>query len=163
MTEYTVRRATPDDAATIARQRSRMFIAAGYADEARGGEVEEAFAPWVRPLLENGTYIGWMVHPLGEPEHVVAGAGLWVMEFPPHFLDLTPRRAYLLNFYVEPEARGQKLAERLLALAVEEAGRLGIRVVSLHASWMGKPIYEKNGFEASTEMLRILPEAPGVS
>lgn len=141
----------------IARHRNRMFVAAGYASEERGAEVEAAFLPWVEPKLKNGTYLGWMAFPSDRPEQIVAGAGLWVMEFPPHFLDLTASRAYLLNFYVEPEARGQGLAESLLKIAVEEAKPLGIRVVSLHASWMGRPIYEKNGFEASTEMLFLHP------
>jgi hypothetical protein len=36
---------------------------------------------------------------------------------------------------------------------VEDARRRGIKVVSLHASKFGKPLYERNGFELSSEMI----------
>ena len=78
---------------------------------------------------------------------------MWVMEFPPHFMDEGPSRAYLLNFYVAPAMRGRGLARDLLARAVAEAKARGIKVVSLHASKFGKPLYERNGFVQSNEML----------
>ena len=62
-------------------------------------------------------------------------------------------RAYLLNFYVEPKWRGQGLAYRLLKTAIEETRARGIGVVNLHASVFGKPLYERNGFKVSNEML----------
>ena len=83
------------------------------------------------------------------------------MEFPPHFLDEEPRRAYLLNFYVAPEMRGRGLARELLGLAVAEAKARGIKVVSLHASKFGKPLYERNGFAMSNEMLLRFDEEAG--
>jgi ribosomal protein S18 acetylase RimI-like enzyme len=117
------------------------------------------FTPWVRAKLEDGSYAGWLTEHEGV---LVAGAGLWVMEFPPHYLDPEPRRAYLLNFYVAPEMRGQGLARELLALAVAEAAARGIKVVTLHASKFGKPIYERNGFAMSNEMVLRLdnPDNP---
>jgi predicted acetyltransferase len=48
--------------------------------------------------------------------------------------------------------RGRGLARALLALAVDEAKARGIKVVTLHASKFGKPLYEQNGFEMSNEM-----------
>jgi len=110
------------------------------------------FVEWVRPRLADGRYVGWLVQ---EDEAVVGGAGMWLMDFPPHFLDPEPLRAYLLNFYVAPAARGRGLAETLLKTAVDEARKRGIRVVSLHASRMGRPIYERNGFEGTNEMMLL--------
>jgi ribosomal protein S18 acetylase RimI-like enzyme len=75
------------------------------------------------------------------------------MEWPPHFLDAEPHRAYLLNFYVAPEMRRRGLARELLALAVAEAKAHEIKVVTLHASKFGKPVYEQNGFAMSNEMM----------
>jgi GNAT superfamily N-acetyltransferase len=108
------------------------------------------FVAWVRPRLVDGTYLGWLVEQDGA---VIAGAGMWLMDFPPHWMDAEPVRAYLLNFYVEPIARGRGLAQQLLTLTVDEARHRGIRVVSLHASRLGRPIYERNGFEATNEMI----------
>jgi GNAT superfamily N-acetyltransferase len=84
---------------------------------------------------------------------LVGGAGLWVIDWPPHFMDAEPQRAYLLNFYVAPEMRRHGLARELLALAVAEAKARGIVVVTLHASKFGKPLYEKAGFKLSNEMM----------
>jgi GNAT superfamily N-acetyltransferase len=127
-----------------------MFVDAGQADDAGLQPMMENFVAWVRPRLADGSYVGWMVEEAGR---VVAGAGMWMMDFPPHWMDAQPLRAYLLNFYVEPEARGKGLAYRLLKMSVEEARGRGVKVVSLHASKFGKPIYERNGFVQSTEMM----------
>jgi ribosomal protein S18 acetylase RimI-like enzyme len=145
------RRAVAADAQTIGVQRQRMFADAGMADEGQMEAMVAAFVPWVKAKLEDGSYVGWLTEE--DDSRLVAGAGMWVMEFPPHFLDPEPRRAYLLNFYVAPEMRGRGLARELLALAVAEAKARGIKVVTLHASKFGKPIYEKNGFAMSTEMI----------
>jgi GNAT superfamily N-acetyltransferase len=130
-----------------------MFVDSGQADDARMGAVIAQFEPWVRERLVSGSYVGWLTSPLSEPGSIVAGAGLLLMDFPPHFLDAGSVRGYLLNFYVDPEWRGHGLAYRLLRTAVEETKRLGIGVVSLHASVFGKPLYERNGFRQSNEML----------
>jgi GNAT superfamily N-acetyltransferase len=148
MTE--TRLATAADAEAIGLQRQQMFADAGLANAQEMEPMLARFIPWVREKIGDGSYVGWLVYDDGR---LVAGAGMWVMEFPPHWMDPEPRRAYLLNFYVAPEMRGHGLARALLALAVDEAKARGIRVVSLHASKFGKPIYERNGFAPSTEML----------
>jgi ribosomal protein S18 acetylase RimI-like enzyme len=144
------RLATVADAEAIGLQRHLMFVDAGVSDESQIAPMIPKFVAWVRPKLENGSYVGWLTE---EDGRLAAGAGMWVMEFPPHFLDPEPRRAYLLNFYVAPEMRGRGLARELLALAVAEAKARGMKVVTLHASKFGKPIYEKNGFAMSNEMM----------
>jgi GNAT superfamily N-acetyltransferase len=145
-----IRRATVADAAAIGEQRVRMFEDAGFSTQAQMEQMLANFVVWVRPKLEDGSYAGWLVEQDGRP---VGGAGLWVMEWPPHFLDAEPRRAYLLNFYVAPGMRRQGLAQKLLALAVAEARARGIKVVTLHASKFGKPVYQQNGFSMSNEMM----------
>jgi ribosomal protein S18 acetylase RimI-like enzyme len=147
---YEIRLATAADAQILAEQRVRMFVDAGAASEPEMQTMRTNFVEWVRLKLEDGSYAGWLVEDGGQP---VAGAGLWVMEWPPHFLDAAPRRAYLLNFYVAPAMRHRGLARELLALAVAEARARGIQVVTLHASKFGKPIYERNGFKMSSEMM----------
>ena len=144
------RKATPADAEAIGEQRVRMFEDAGVSTEAQMQQMRENFVPWVRARLQDDTYVGWLVE---EDGRLVGGAGLWVMPWPPHFLDAEPHRAYLLNFYVAPEVRRRGLATDLLALAVAEAKARGIKVVTLHASRFGKPVYEQNGFSMSNEMM----------
>ena len=147
---FETRRATEADAELITEHRRRMFVEMGRPEDERMREMLKAFVPWVRERLRDGRYVGWLVE---QGEHVAAGAGMYLMDFPPHFRDPQPLRAYLLNFYVAPEARGHGLAYGLLKTAVGEARQSGIRVVSLHASEAGRPLYARNGFEASNEMM----------
>jgi ribosomal protein S18 acetylase RimI-like enzyme len=144
-----IRRARVSDAEAIGRQRVRMFVDAGIAVESEMGTMVANFVPWVRARLGDGSYAGWLVEGRGGP---VAGAGLWVMEWPPHFLDAAPRRGYLVNFYVAPELRRQGLARKLLDMALGEAKARRLKVVTLHASKFGKLLYEQSGFVMSNEM-----------
>jgi GNAT superfamily N-acetyltransferase len=147
---FETRLATVADAELIGEQRRRMFLDSVPTDDAQLERMIAKFVPWVRAKLEDGSYVGWLTSNDGR---VVAGAGMWLMEFPPHWMHEEPVRAYLLNFYVDPEFRGHGLAYSLLKTVVEETRQRGIKVVSLHASVFGKPLYERNGFELSNEMI----------
>ena len=152
MSEILIRPATVADAALIAAQRQAMFADAVSPLPPTLAAMQSAFEPWVRERLANQTYRGWIGEVDGRP---VAGAGLWIMDFPPHFLDIQPARGYLLNFYVDPSHRGQGLARRLLDLSVAEGARLGLRVLTLHASRFGRPVYERHGFRSNNEMILL--------
>jgi GNAT superfamily N-acetyltransferase len=155
---FKTRRATVADAELIGLHRRSMFVDSGQAEEAKLQTMMENFVAWVQPRLSDGSYLGWIVE---EDGHVVAGAGMWLIDFPPHWMDSEPIRAYLLNFYVDPAVRGRGLAYELLKTAVEDARRRGIKVVSLHASKFGKPLYERNGFEPTNEMILRLGGVEG--
>lgn len=147
---FETRVATPDDAELIAEHRRSMFAEMGEGDEEQLQAMVRSFVPWVRERLEDGRYFGWLV---AREQSVVAGAGVFLMDFPPHWRDESPLRAYLLNFYVAPEARGHGLAYGLLKTAIAGSRSRGIKVVTLHASRFGRPIYERNGFRPTTEMM----------
>jgi len=149
---FSTRPATPADAEAITRQRRQMFLDAGLATPEQADSMAANFTAWVHRHLEAGTYLGWLTEDTGQANKIVAGAGLYLIEYPPHWQHPTPLRAYLLNFYVDPGLRGQGLAGKLLRLAMEETRRRKIRVVTLHASHLGKPVYDKFGFEPSDEM-----------
>jgi len=144
------RTATPADAELIADHRQRMFADAGQATTDSTPLMVANFIDWVRPRLADGRYLGWLIE---DGATVIAGAGLWLIDFPPHWMDPQPLRAYLLNFYVDPAFRGRGLAQSLLSATIAEARSRGIRVISLHASKFGRPIYERNGFEPTNEMI----------
>ena len=147
---FEIRLAESQDAELIADQRRQMFVDAGQPNDERMEAMFQAFMPWVRVELAEDRYIGWLASDQGRS---VGGAGLWLMEFPPHFLQVEPVRGYLLNFYTMPECRGRGLAKIMLKEAVEEARRRGCELVTLHASKFGRPIYEKSGFKQTNEMM----------
>ena len=152
----TLRRATPDDAPTITAQRHQMFADNDLATEAAYNTMDLNFEPWVRERLADGRYVGLFFEEAAVAEAaptLLAACGIFFGDFPPHFLDPNPIRAYLLNFYTAPEARGRGLATQLLQHAVDECHQHSVRVITLHASRFGKPIYEKFGFTQNNEMI----------
>lgn len=149
----TLRRATLDDAALITAHRHSMFADNRFATEDRLTQMDAAFETWLRAHLADNTYVGLLLEQDG---HIVAGAGIFFQDFPPHWMHIEPTRAYLLNFYTAPEARGQGHAKTLLRASVEACRTRGIAVVTLHASPYGRPIYKNFGFKESTEMMLCL-------
>jgi ribosomal protein S18 acetylase RimI-like enzyme len=111
------------------------------------------FAPWVARMIAEGKYTGWITQDNGRP---VAGAGLLVLDWPPHPLDLAgEHRGYMLNVYVEPEYRKRGMAHALVDRCLAEAHRRGLRVVALHSSDAARSIYEALGFRATNEMFYV--------
>ena len=147
---FTTRPVTLDDVDVLARQRHSMFLDMGRPEDAFLHTVIENFRPWITGKLQNREYLGWFAL---KDTRVVAGAGLMLVDFPPTFKDPGTLRGYLLNFYVDPEFRGQHVGRTLLHCAMEETRRRHIGVVTLHTSETGRPLYEHFGFEPSNEMM----------
>ena len=147
------RPATAADAAILTHHRHRMFVDAGRRDNPVLHVMSQHFEPWVVRMINEGKYLGWLTEDDGK---VVAGAGLLLLDWPPHPLDpRQDKRGYLLNVYVEPEHRRQKLASHLIDQALAEAHKQKIRVVALHSTDAGKPLYESNGFRRTNEMFYV--------
>ena len=118
-------------------------------------EMAQNFEPWVRRMIAEDKYAGWITR---DDEREVGSAGLLILDWAPHFLDQRcGQRGYILNVFVEPEYRGRGIAKALTLQCMAEAKRRGIGVVALHASKKGQPVYEKLGFKTSNEMLFVEP------
>jgi GNAT superfamily N-acetyltransferase len=112
------------------------------------------FSAWLEPRLADGRYFGLMAEDAGA---IVGGIGLILLDFPPHFLHpASGLRGYILNVYVEPSHRGQGLAKELVVRGEEEFRRRGVVFEVLHASAMGRPVYESLGWMAMPEMGKAL-------
>lgn len=127
-----------------------MFADNGFAPEPTLAATDAAFEPWVRARLADGRYVGLL---LEDQTGVLAGAGIFFADFPPHWMDPQPLRAYILNVYTEPSVRGRGYAKQLMQAALEECRKCGISTAVLHASPQGRPVYEKLGFTATDEMM----------
>jgi GNAT superfamily N-acetyltransferase len=149
---YTIRRATPAEAPIIAQQRRGMFrdMGGSYSRYLGVEGMDEAFVDWVIPRIETGEYIGWFA--VNAEDEPVGGAGLWIQQWTPQVPDLSTRRAYVMNVYVEAEHRRQGLARQLLNTVLESCRSDGIFFVLLHASDEGRPLYASLGFEQTNEM-----------
>ncbi|HET8715004.1 MAG TPA: GNAT family N-acetyltransferase [Holophagaceae bacterium] len=148
-----IRPAGPGDLETFVAHRCDMFRDMAYGDEAGLARMAPEFRALLRTWLTTGQVRGWIAEADGQP---VGGALLELKEALPS--PLTPQRirGYLFNVYVAPEARGAGLARRLTQAALEEAQRLGLEMVELHASRDAEPLYRGMGFEPTPEFRLIL-------
>ena len=150
------RRVTLADTPLITLHRKAMFAAIRNTPEATLDAMNAKFEPWLKRMLREGKYSGWITCDGDRP---VASAGLMVLDWAPHVLDPEgEHRGYVLNLFVEPEYRGRGLARALTQECMTESRSKGIRVIALHASAAGRPLYEKLGFCAANEMLFVAPE-----
>ena len=144
----------------IVRHRCEMFREMGR-PEAELTTLSADFRQWLEPRLRDGRYLGWFIEAASQP---IAGFGMMVLDWPPHpYHPLDSRRAYVLNVFVEPEHRGKGLATTLMEMAQEEAKKLGITFMVLHASPQGRPLYAKLGWKPTSEMSFSMESADTVT
>ena len=74
------RRATIDDAELITRHRKAMFADADSAPSAVLEEMGRNFEPWVRRMLVDGKYVGWIIR---DRDRAVASAGFLLLGLGP--------------------------------------------------------------------------------
>jgi GNAT superfamily N-acetyltransferase len=151
-----LRAIAPSDLDLVCRHREAMFRASGRADRSEESlrAMTASFRVWLEPRLADGTYFGFV---LEEDGTAVAGIGLMVIAWPPHpSHPREDRRGYVLNVYVEPTHRKQGIAHRLMALAEDEFRQRGVTFAFLHATAMGRPLYERLGWAATSEMSKPL-------
>jgi GNAT superfamily N-acetyltransferase len=148
-----IRPATIADAETIAGHRRAMFYGMGYRDAAALDAMVAAFLPWLRQRMACTEYLAWLA--LSPDGAIIAGLGLWLMDWPPHMIGPGAPRGNILNVYTEPAYRLQGIARNLMNVALDWCRANGVRAVILHASKDGQKLYEALGFKPTNEM-RIL-------
>jgi GNAT superfamily N-acetyltransferase len=127
-----------------------MFEDMGTVNQATIEAQETRFQDWLRERLENGRYQGWFA--VNADGAVVAGAGVWLLDWPPGPTGIAPFRGYILNVYTEPAYRKRGLAHSLIKTIIEWCHEQDIYAISLHASDQGRPVYESLGFVSTNEM-----------
>jgi GNAT superfamily N-acetyltransferase len=154
---FSIRQATLADMEMIVTQRRKMFEDMGHTDSAIHAAAEEAFRNWLRRNMEAGIYLTWFAQTAdGE---IVAGAGLWLQDWPPGYFDRSPYRGYIFNVYTEQNYRRKGLARRLVQAALDWCVGNNIRFASLHYSDEGRSLYEAMGFQHVNEMRIVIPPA----
>lgn len=143
----------PDDAEMIGFHREAMFLEAG-GDPEKLKVMSEHFRPWLEERLDDGRYYGFA---LRDVDQVVAAIGLMTIEWPPHPSHPTmDQRGYVLNVFVEPTYRRRGLASALMQIAETEFAGRGITYALLHATQVGKPVYEQIGWMGTSEMAKSI-------
>ena len=145
----TLRNARVEELATAAEFWIEMYEEAGLwkrADFAAGWE--RRFVEYFAERMEHGeAQFTVALH----DDRIVGTAGALVADGYPAVLHRI-RFGYIFGVRVEPEFRGRGLATSLTRDAITFLKSLKCRRIRLHASKMGRPVYERLGFIPTNEM-----------
>jgi ribosomal protein S18 acetylase RimI-like enzyme len=82
---------------------------------------------------------------------VIGCATICYIKVMPTFDHPSGKRAHIMNVYTRNNYRRQGVAFRMMKMLIEEAKRKGISEISLDATELGRPLYEKCGFVKAEE------------
>ena len=84
---------------------------------------------------------------------VIGCASMSFARIMPTFDHPTGKRAHLMNVYTRNEYRRHGIARKMVEFLIEKTWEKGATEISLDATALGRPLYEKIGFTASTECM----------
>jgi GNAT superfamily N-acetyltransferase len=146
----TIRRATVADIDDLVRLRRMMFEAMGFDDPTKLDAGDAAAADYFAWSIPSGEFQGWLaVTPTGE---AVSTCGLVIDQHPPGPGNLSGKTGYIMNVVTDPTYRRRGLARCLMQVVLAWLDEQGIQRAELHATDMGRPLYEELGFAAHTGM-----------
>lgn len=148
-----IRRATPADAAALARL--RWEFKAEDSPDAEPSDVAVA-ERWIAERLAGGTWLAWVAEEAGD---VVAHVFLALVERVPDPFEPNHSLGYLTNFYTVPSWRGRGLGAALLRAARDHARTLPLETVIVWPSEASEALYRREGFATPESLLEMAVEA----
>ena len=138
------RRATIEDLDELVRTRSEVLRAANKLDESVDmSEVERQSRDYYTKALADGSHTAYFVY---DGDRFVGAGGVSYFRVMPTYHNPSGEKAYIMNMYTAPEYRRKGIAIKTLDLLVQDAKERGVKAISLEATDMGRPLYEKYGF-----------------
>jgi GNAT superfamily N-acetyltransferase len=150
LAEISIRPATADDIPALIHHRRMMYWDMGRQDASALDRMEVAARAYFSAAIPNGNYRGFLA--VTDGDNVIGGGGVVVSPWPGSWDQKLPRRAMILNMYVEKPYRRRGIARTLMEEMLGWCRREEFAYVGLHASDDGRPLYEKLGFRATNEM-----------
>lgn len=143
-THYYYKRATIEDIDELVRTRIVVLRAANkLSDDVDMSVVEKESFEYYSKSLKSDDHIAYLVY---DDEKFVGAGGVSFYQVMPTYHNPTGKKAYIMNMYTAPQYRRKGIATFTLDLLVKAAKEKGISQISLEATQMGRPLYEKYGF-----------------
>lgn len=144
MHELIFKRATVEDIDILTETRIEVLKAANkLSDDTDMSEVKKATYEYYSKALRNDTHIAYLVF----DDNIFIGAGgVSFFRVMPTYHNPSGNKAYIMNMYTKPDYQRKGIAYRTLDMLVKDAKAKGITAISLEATDMGRPLYEKYGF-----------------
>ncbi|MHA2297306.1 MAG: GNAT family N-acetyltransferase [Candidatus Hodarchaeales archaeon] len=146
-----VRQATIEDIPDLVKLRRMMFEWMGYDDSSQLDASDEATKEYFSEAIPTKEFRGWLA--VTDGGEAVGSGGLVIDKHPPGPRNLTGKIGYIMNLVTDPRYRRQGIARSILKSILKWLVNSSIKISSLHATEMGKALYEELGFVDSNEMV----------
>ena len=148
------RKATIDDLDLLVSTRITVLRAANKLDDnVDMSEVERESRDYYEKALLDGSHTAYLV--FDDVEFVGAG-GVSYFRVMPTYHNPSGRKAYIMNMYTAPDHRRRGIAYNTLDLLVKDAKAQGVAAISLEATDMGRPLYERYGFVKMNDEMELV-------
>ena len=147
------KKATMEDIALLTKSRIEVLRAANHLSEDIDlTEVERQSFDYYKNALTDGSHTAYLVFDEGM---FVGAGGVSYYRVMPTCHNASGNKAYIMNMYTNPDYRRMGVAYNTLKLLVEDAKSRGITAISLEATEMGRPLYEKFGFVKMNDEMEL--------
>lgn len=149
----TYKKATIEDLEVLTETRIEVLRAANkLSADTDMSEVKKQSYDYYKRALCDDTHIAYLVF---DERRFIGAGGISFFQVMPTYHNPSGRKAYIMNIYTNPEYRRKGIAYRVLDMLVKEAKDRGITAISLEATAMGRPLYEKYGFVKMEEEMEL--------
>lgn len=132
-----------------------MKAANQLSDEVDMSEVKMESYQYYQKALHDGSHVAYLVF---DGKRFVGAGGVSYFQVMPTYHNPSGKKAYIMNMYTDPEYRRRGIAFKTLDILVKDIKNKGITAISLEATEMGRPLYEKYGFVAMNNEMELLVE-----
>ena len=153
MTITTTRRASPEDAATLARMRYAFRAAQDAPIEPIDVFVDRCEL-WMANRLREGRWHCWVAE---QDRRIIGNLWLHLIEKIPNPVDEPETHAYISNLYVEEPLRGQGTGASLLETALAFCRERNVDNVILWPTAKSRSLYARHGFVEPEGLLVLEP------
>ena len=115
--------------------------------------VEKESYEYYKSALETGEHIAYLVY---DNETFIGVGGVSFYNVMPTYHNPTGKKAYIMNVYTAPGYRRQGIAFHTLDLLVKDVRKQGVSQITLEATEMGRPLYEKYGFVKMEDEMELI-------
>ena len=154
MKEYTYKKAGIEDLELLVSSRVMVLKAANKLPEDTDmSEIERESREYYKKAFAEDTHTACLVF---DGDRLIGAGGISYYTVMPTCDVPSGRKAYVMNMYTDPEYRRQGIAYKTLELLVQDSKARGIDHITLEATDMGRPLYEKYGFVQMPSEMQLM-------
>ena len=150
----TYKKASIQDINILTKSRIEVLrVANQLAEDVDMSEVEAQSYDYYKKALSDGTHTAYLVF---DGDRFIGAGGISYFRVMPTYHNASGNKAYIMNMYTNPDYRKLGIAYKTLELLVADANEKGVKAISLEATDMGRPLYEKFGFVKMNAEMELL-------